>query len=294
MARQRSIHVGALNVTLLEHSPRRYIELFQELRRNRLTFRYYGERHAMLAHLSRGDGNLSHHGMQGLITTFLEIDTQEEWLNTQTGKPAEGDDLAAVQFPDHLKPGLRSFRFVFFPEEHRFFFETRNAQGKTISPGSMRNILEGLLNQDAIAEHLGPSDITVEPEHEALEAIFRMHRLQRLIVHITRPNADDQDDVESEVLERLRRQNARSHTEELKSADNDGLQPDDEYRTLARVAASNGFVEAHGKDHENRPDFESTKDHPMIESIQYDPETETASGVLRNGARKMLQRILRR
>jgi Domain of unknown function (DUF4747) len=119
-----------------------------------------------------------------------------------------------------------------------------------------------------LIERFGMVDVTIIPSSEALETIFSMEGLAKLRIHVARPNPDDNYLTHTAVLERLRRQHAQSmDIEYSKERSADKLEPDQETRALAEIAATNGFVNGDGKGPNNEPRHESTKGHPMVEPI---------------------------
>ena len=71
-----------------------------------------------------------------------------------------------------------------------------------------------------------------------------MPRLRHLHIELTRPNADTLGLARRKVMERLQNMNAQSQAIEFHAQRGESLEPDEEARTLAAVAQSNGYVEA--------------------------------------------------
>src|SRR5207245_2546195 len=127
------------------------------------------------------------------------------------------------------------FYYVFFPTSHRFFFESKSGQYQ-FSPGLAARMFEQLFARRPILNEYGAIDVTVEPSTESLERIFKMPRLRRLWIELTRPNADDLASARRKVMERLQIMKAKSQAIELLAQRGESLEPDPETRTLAQVA----------------------------------------------------------
>lgn len=119
-----------------------------------------------------------------------------------------------------------------------------------------------------------------------------MPGLRQLTLRVNRPNADVNSD-RSRVFARMSRLNASEWKQSYKAARGVKLEPDNEVRRLAGVAADNGQVVGVGKDENNKRVEESTSDHPMVLTRSYDPDREGAKGVfegLSERLRKMFSR----
>ena len=292
MARNKSIVLSVLNITLHEHDTDKYIKLLQFIRRNQIKVRYHGDRHAMIGHLGRPKEDKEY--LTGQILTFVELDPADQWLNTQTNKPAEDEDLESIQIPEHLKPGMRMYNFAFFPKKHRLVFESRSAEGFSLGPESARRIFEFFQKSQRVMSTFGPGEVTIEPSREALSKVLGIAQLKSLSIFITRPNPDDNQTTEEIVKERLERQNLKSLEENLKAESGKSIEPDEETVSLAQVAESNGYVNGSGKDDQGAPINESTKDHPMKERTKYDPQTQTGFDAFLNKAVQIVLSIGRR
>ena len=291
MAKEKTLRVSALNIILHPHSPERYVSILRTTRRNKITTRYRGDRHAMIGYLSQSGPDDATGAIEGQIYTYSQIDPNEPWLDMETGKQADQEDLDAVSLPEHLKPSLRRYNFVFFPKKHRLFFESYSHEGHSLGPTSAQKIFENLLNHDSLAEKFGQAEVVLVPTHEALDRILSMPQLSTLTIFINRPNADDVDDVEDEVMRRLEEMDAQSHTEAFKAGPGKSVKPDRRARAMADVGSSNGYVEGKGIGPQGKAVTESTRDHPLREPVTYDPSVEQPTGVLRRAAEKLLNSI---
>ena len=274
MPRMKTLKIAALNITIHPHKPELYVNLIRDVFKSRKPARFRSNHFGMIGtfHYLEEDDPLS--GIHGELHKFLDFDMEEEWLNLNAHKKADKDDLEEVNIPEHLKPDFSSARYVFYPRRHRLFFESFTADRKSFGPQTVERIFAGLFNNVTIKRKYGPVDVTVEPTREGLEKIFEIPKLRRLKIILTKPNADDQDEEETKVLERLDNQNARRMETTLVGESGMTLAPDEDTRVLASVAASNGRVFGEGKDIEGKPVSESTEDHPWQDVVRYNPKSQ--------------------
>ncbi|GHB30310.1 hypothetical protein GCM10009038_31350 [Salinicola rhizosphaerae] len=204
-------------------------------------------------------------GYEGELISFVDINPDDPWLNLSSGKTAGEDELRKLKIPDHLKPGMRRFHFVFFPKTHRLVFESKNTKGETLGPSSAQRAFERLLNTEDLNLLFGPIDVIVEPEKNALDEIFKIEKLKSVTIFITRPNGDDTGDAEREIMRRLEKMNAQSTTEVYNARKGESLKLDEEAKSYAEIGSHNGYVQARGKNSANEPVFESTEQYPMKE-----------------------------
>lgn len=272
MPRLRSIKIGALNITIHPHSPEKYIQLFRDARRLRRSVRYKANHYAMLGSVRNIERDEFASGIYGLLYRHLDFEQDEPWLNIREEKPADEDDLESITIPEHLKPGLIMTRYVFFPTKHRLFYEMKNEENKHLGPTTAQKIFNTILNQECLVKEYGEVTVVIEPSKEGLDKIFRIPKLERLSMEVCRPNADDLEEAERKLFKRLTRQNAQKEEVELIAEKGASLEPDDDTKMLARIAASNGKVYGKGKDENNNPLEESTIEHPWSDVVKFNPK----------------------
>ena len=277
MARLRKISVAAINVALHDHSVDAYVNLFKALDKNNVTAKYFGDKYATLGALQPLRKDDFSRGIYGLIYRFTHIDTDGPWFNRKEKKRAEPDDLRTLSIPGGLGANLEMARFLFLPRGHTFYFETRTEDRKTFSPQSMESVIERMCQAPAIAKNFGRVETTVLPRADSLRKVLALPKMRTLIVQIKRPNPDHVD--EDKILKRLRSQNLDRWEQVMTAAPRESIKPDPETRSLAAVAATNGYVSAAGVNHQGHRVHESTKDHPWIVDESYDPKTLQAGDV---------------
>jgi len=290
MARQTKMTIGAINIKIHPHTPQTYIELFNDViklkRRASLRGDIYGHL-SSFSFLNR-DETL---GFKGFIYKYLNIDPNEPWFDVDEEKVVDKEQMLQVEVLKKVKPHFSHFMYLFIPKYHRFFFTTYYDK-KSISPSSVERFLKGVFYHPDILEKYGEVDVIVEPSIDGLEKIFKIPTLERLELLITKPNPDDHDEAEQKLLQRLGRLKAKRLKEEYVAESRSSIEPDDELRTLSRIAASNGYVWASGKDLEGKAVQESTTEHPYEEPVWYASD-ENPDRIFVAGAQGMMETIKR-
>ena len=257
------LKIGAINLTVHPHSEEIYINLLTEVFNLKRFAKVRGDRYGMIARINKeNDGSL----LYGEFATFINMDKDSDWIDISSGEIKSPDQLSnEITLPPHLRPGSKRFPFLFFGSKHILTYQVRNERGEELSPRLAEKMLKGLFSAEVIQEKFGPVEITVIPEEESLERIFRME-LRKLRIVITPPNPDGNEEAEREILERLGNMNAKRFEETYTSLPGRSLEPDPKTKTLAEVAAHNGFVEGEGIDHGIKAQ-ESTRSHPKIQRV---------------------------
>lgn len=293
---ERKIEVAALNITTHPHSPERYLSLIRQAAKAKIMQNITGDKYGMIA--TCYPLNENKYGKTGPITgelfTFTQVDFKGEWFNQKTRDKAEDDELIGISIPDHLKPGLTRYDYVFFPEEHLLFY-TQYCQGKTLVSSHAVKLLKSVLNAKQLQEKYGEVDVTAIPDADRLSSMLTIPTLEKLTLNIRRPNPDDQSKAEQEVLKRMNQLNIQEQTQEYKSTlGNSGIKLDNELTTLTHVAAKFGLVEVKGKDLLSKPVSYKTSDHPWSERRYFDPNKTIGINMLIDIALEMKSKILKR
>lgn len=284
MSRTRTIKIAALNIAMHQpHSAERYVSMMKDAYAMRLMVRH-GELHgAMLGSLHLEDKDNPVKGLVGEIYRFVKLDPNEPWFNTETGEVASNDDIGNIHIPGHLLPHLQRIPFYFKPDKHELWFISRDRKD-TLGPQVARSIFQKIFDHLTILREYPTIEVTAIPDEENLERMLALPSLEKLVIEIKRPNADDGANEEMRVLKRLERQKAKRMTTELVAEKNESIAPDAETRSLAVVAARNGNVTVIGRNVAGIRVEESTEARPFIESVLVDPNIETAIDVLKRTA----------
>lgn len=271
MARVRSsaIHIGALNLVLQPHTPLMYITMLQKMARFKFEAQVHGDNALLLGSCRYLDPKNPLKGVRGDIYKFLKLDATDAWFNTENMDEATDEEVAEINIPENLKPHFKKFQYIFFPKGHRFYFVSSKT-GQSLSSGLVKRFFETVFLRDEFSK-FGTLNVTVQPDPNGLDELFSLKRISILKMEIDRPNPDDLEDVEAEILERLNRVNARTEKIEFMEASSEGLRPDPYVNALARVANDNGFVYVEGKSDDGLKKYLSTKNMPLHETAKFNP-----------------------
>ncbi|MDN7752697.1 DUF4747 family protein [Burkholderia gladioli] len=271
------------------HSPERYVDLLKKAYRTRRVIKIRGQFAGILGTFGDDVGDGFYYGE---LFKFYDLKLTGKWLNVLQQAPAEEDDLAELNVPEHLKPGLEAFPFLFHAQSHRLFFVSQDSQ-EHLGPKDAGKYFRQLLNQPKLTDQFKEITVTVIPGEDTLEKIFALPELRKLQIVITPPNPDDWEDVEQDVKERMAEQNAATMVTVLVANKGESLEPNEHTRSLSEVAQANGYVEGRGMTEIGKVQTLSTKSHPMLAPAFYDQNVETVVTALRNVATAYLARIRR-
>lgn len=285
--------MSAVNIVIHPHSPEKYVELFQSIRRARTPAKIRGEYHAMLGSARPITGSDPVKGLTGEIFKFFELDEKDDWLNIVKEKRAEEEERASIRLPKDLKPHFSFFNYVFFPDSHELFFVSRY-DGKSLSPLAVQRMLEELCDRQSIVQKFGDVTVTVIPEEESLKRILLIPQMKRLHIEIRKPNADTLAVSSERMMQRMERLNASKVVTELTAERGKDLELDADIVNLAEVAESNGYVKAEGYSAEDKKVMESTREHPLRQTVEYDPDVEIARDRLIAAAEELRATLRRR
>lgn len=286
MARKHSVPIGVLNIAMhTPHSDARYVELIQALYRLGKPIRTRGTSGALLGKLYAESESRSEDAIIGEFYTFLYLDPNEPWFNLQRNEEAIDDELNELKIPPYLKPHLARFLFVFLAEGHRMYIQLRNGK-RSLSIKAAALAIKTLLADERM-DNFGTVEVTVEPARNSVQKILDMDFLHSLRIELVRPNPDDHQDDEKRLLEELSNRHARKMKYELTSERHEPLEVDEEIKTLARVASSNGYVMGSGRDVNDAPVELSTRDTPFIERPTFDPKEYTLKRFILEQARRI-------
>lgn len=288
MPRETKMVIGAINIKIHPHSPERYIELFEDVITLKKKAAIRGDVYGSLSKFDYIDSSKIG-GFKGYIFKFLNVDPNEPWFDVEQEKAADSRMLQQVEVLKKIKPHFSFFMYHFFPKKHRFVF-TSYYDKKSISPNSVAKFLKNLFYDPTIIDKYGEVDVVVEPSKEGLEKIFAINTIERLELVITKPNPDDQEEAEQMLLKRLGKLKAKQFREEYVSEKKESLVPDDELKILSKIAASNGYVVASGRNLEGRPVQESTIEHPFLDPVYYRND-EDPNAVFIAGAKGALDKV---
>lgn len=303
MARPKRLEMGMINITIQPHKPQKYVDLFETLFQSQSMAEAFMNHKMFLGRLSTITDEKPLDGLAGEFYRFFNLDKKSAWMDVAARRALKRDEASqgVKNIPENLKPDASMFQFVFYPANHRLVFTlkgqyfenslTNPRSAPSISPDRMVSVLNQLFSDPIIEKKFGKVDITAEPRREKLDEILSLKRLQTLKIELTRPNPDDFEEIEQQLLKRLDDQNVDRQTIILHAATGKGIQVDPDTKKLAKVAASNGRVDGQGYDDAGRKRSESTISHPHIETVTYNPKLQLPIQVLVGSALAFVRMI---
>ena len=276
MGRKLSVDYSAFNIRVHPHPDKTvYVDLFETLFNQNKKISIGNNSSAKINSLWAIQEGKPLEGLIGEIIKYNDI-AEDGWVNIETGKYAEQDELDAIKIPDDLKPNGKNFYFVFFPKTHILVTEIRDKDGN-FSPKMQEKFFKLLFTSTSLLEKFNAIDITVFPDTSAVKHILESKTLKKLELIILRPNPNDFEIFEEDILEEMENQNAKVFEKKLIAQDKQYLKPNEITKKQIQVAADNGKIIYTDVDQEtgllNKD--RSTSETPFIERDKYDPAKTT-------------------
>ena len=161
----------------------------------------------------------------------------------------------------------------------------------SFSPNLASKLFQQLLTDPLMAKEFPSVEVTIEQSAEELEDILQRTKLEFLRIVIKRPNPDAPEDDDAKLEAVLDGQRAREQVIELKNAKGEFLRPNAENKQLARIATSNGRVEAIGLDQRGEKTARDTTKHPLTARFTFAEEALFGPQFL-DWAKTLVERIL--
>jgi hypothetical protein len=181
--------------------------------------------------------------LDGFVGAFTQIDEKSDWINLNTGKRAETDELAEVRIPSDLRPNAAFHRFRFYLKEHKLIFEIGNS-GAKLTPRNAGVLFERLFSAQKLIDEFGEVAVTVLPTSDSVSEIMNDPGLRAIHLVIYAPNPDTGRDAEREFRDRLEHMRVRRLEQLVVAKAKASIQPDSELIESATVASTNGRVDA--------------------------------------------------
>jgi hypothetical protein len=298
MSREYNLKIHAINISAEPHPPGTYKSLIRRIYDLRRAVQIRGDRHALMTSLIPATTRGANVGMYGVISTFTEINADQPWLNTATGRVAEESETLEISIPDELRPNLSQFHFYFDFENHVFAFQgttrytLKNGVYKqaALSPLQMESYFTKLFSDDEIRKNIESLSATVAPDPDTLRQILTAENIREISITVSIPNSDNIADQRGRVADRLRKTRSKKKVEIYTALDKNGVEPDDEMKVAAKVAAFDGRVDARVKvgDHTEKL---STTDRPFTNVVTIDSDAHEESQVVREYAANVARNI---
>jgi len=295
MPRPKTFYLGALNFTIHPHNPQKYYDLIEETFSLNLKIPIRGDEYASIGTCWAINGDNILDGVYGDIFKFVQLDPNDDWFNIKNEKIATEAELKEINIPDHLKPHFSKFAYAFFPRNHRFVLVLNNDKNKNMSITLARRLFEKIFNNENLIEKYGEVSVSIEQSREELQKMLSLYKINHLSIKITRPNPDDNDTLDEEVIRRLLdEQNVNKAEFNYQAVRGQTITPNDETKKYARIAASNGSVEMTGKDIEENPIAISTEQFPLLSTFKYDANKNDFRQLSLTYAQQFVKSIIRK
>ena len=288
----KTLRLSALSIVTHPHSAENYIKLLKQAEKLDRPVNMRGDTYANISFVRKLEKGQKGVGpVSGEFIKYTEIDKKSEWYNIVSKEAATEEEIKKIQeLPDHLKPNMSRFSFIFYPDSHTLIFE-KQYDNKTFSPNYAQKVLSKLLNNPELFDKFGKVHVHIIPAFEKVNEILNDKTISYLNMVINRPNPDDVKSAESKFKKRLAKLNAERQETILVPPQGEVLELDDEEKVIARVAAKNGYVEAKVTHAMNRVETLSTKEHHFSETIVFNPETTDAFSQIKAKAPTIIQKI---
>jgi len=246
-----------LNVVASPHPPGTYHSLFETASQRRsVSFR--GDQFGSISSPDARTPEL----LLGRLVIWTQIDENEPAVVIDQLREVSFNDLE-IQIPDNLGFNGKVFLWAFRVSDHKLFVETKNEFGKTISPKSAAKFFGRLFSQAELGQDAPYVEVTVIPDDDTVNRVLDVPSLKKILIHLSRPNPDSIDEDARRVMARMESMGAKSQVTQLIALPGETLRLDEETKTMAEVAAVNGYVETHGYA-EGEAIKLSTKEYPKI------------------------------
>ncbi|TOK10813.1 DUF4747 family protein [Vibrio parahaemolyticus] len=288
----KTLRLGALSIVTHPHSAENYIKLLTQAEKLDRPVHMRGDTYANIAYVRKLDRKQKGLGpVSGEFIKYTEIDKKSEWYNIVSKEVATEEEIKKIQeLPEHLKPNMSKFSFIFYPDSHTLIFE-KQYDNYTFSSGYAQKVLSTLLNSPEIFDKFGKVHVHIIPALNKVNEILNDKTISYLSMVINRPNPDDVKSAESKFKRRLAKLNAERQETTLVPPQGEVLELDEEEKVIARVAAKNGYVEAKITNEMNRVETLSTKAHHFTETVVFNPETTDAFSQIKAKSPRIIQKI---
>ncbi|MBS9903211.1 DUF4747 family protein [Vibrio alginolyticus] len=287
----KTLKLSALSIVTHPHSPQNYIKLFKAAEKVNYPVRLRGDVFGNIYHIEKRieKGKDTVHGE---FVKYTNIDKEGDWYSLATRDLVDNkEDLEKIKaLPDHVKPNMSRFSFIFYPESHILVFENKY-DDKTLAPAWAAKTLSSIFEQPSIFDKFGKVAVHVLPETDKIDEMLALDmRSITLFTHRPNPDATDKK-LEARVKKRFAKLNIETEERTLKAPVGEDLKLDEEFKKEARVAAKNGSVTIKHTNADNRVVTSSTKQHDFKLTETYNADTQLAIDVLKSVGPKIVNKF---
>lgn len=257
---ERIATIGFINIVATPHPPGVYPRLLTIAAGKAVNF--WGDQFAAITKPRQDDDNGDLY--VGRLVIWTEIDEDAPAIQKRSLTESSLADLD-FNIPNDVGFNGKVFTYVLNAKRHVFCIELKNEFGKMVSPARTARILELLLSPEILGMDAELVEVTVIPEEDALTKVLSLRRLDRILIVVKRPNADDVTSKANAILAELDAQNVKRQDVTLvREARTESIVLNERNQTLAEVGSTNGFVEAKGRTADGTQERRSTKEYPKV------------------------------
>lgn len=293
MARNTVLRMGAMNVVAHPHPEGTYERLIRFIHRRRVVGKIHSDRYGMITQVWKSP-RPDIPGVHGVISTFVQFDAKQSWLDLATSEEASDEELNKIELPPNLRPGLKRCRFVLDTKTHTLAFDIEAAKGG-VGPSSMLKFLNQLFTAPKVMQEFGSVSVSPVTEENSVDRVFHLSNISEIYIRSGRPNPGDFDTTPYEDLNRFLREQSADRLEQRIVSSDRTLTPNNATLALARVADENGYVEVKGANDEGQIVKRSTQDsRPLIETTSYNADVVDDVSAQYEGMSRIIQSVRRR
>ena len=246
------LDIGVLNIAMHNHDKGElsYEALFRALENDDFEAQLDETHVACIGELNTEKMYQEQRYFIGQIYKYAKIDPERDCLNINTKKVATQEEKRALVVPKHLRPHFIKIPFVFIPNGHRMYIQVKHKKD-SFGITKAKRLLDILVQNPKILDQFGEVEITIEPNSAEVEKLLNRTDIDKLTLDIVRPNPDGIKSVEKSLFDKMKSRNLRKKKIEYTSTRDESLVLDEEMKTEARIAASNGKAVAEGTDNNN-------------------------------------------
>jgi hypothetical protein len=263
---EKRIFFSGINIVTHPHSRESYKKIITAMVSKRYSINTGGSHKLMIGTIDNYYDE-SENVFYGSLYRFTDIDINDKWFDLSSNEEAKKEDLTGINIPENLKPGLKSFYYVFFLGTHKLYFVSK--QGNDSLPARhVEKLLTTFLTMGDFNK-FESFKVTVIPDQQAVDSIISNKSIKKLTIDINKPNPDvPSNETDKEVQKRFIDERTRRITETLYAENGQHIIPSEHTTSFAKLASENGSVEIIS-DESGFSEIKSTKSSPLREMIKY-------------------------
>ncbi len=203
---------------------------------------------------------------QGLVFRYMEIDKNSPWFNEITEEAISTEDIEGLNIPNHVKPNLKMFPFLFDLQSHVLIYESKNQHGQ-LSPSTLEIFFQEALVQPIIVSKFGQGHCNILSSRKTLDRIFEMDKIKKLKLVIERPNAFGEE--LKAFMEDMQETQTGKIVLEHHASKGSSIEKNDKLLMKSRIAQKNGYVRSEGT-HKGKKEIRSSNKYPLSETKKID------------------------